>query len=240
MSGYDPLFDVARRVVDEALGAGEYARHNANNPGVPRELREKLKRQLPDRIARLPTDSRGYPIPWNVLRGDDGTPFFTVNDDRKAFRAINEHRCPICGERLGKWHWFVGGPRSAFDENGWYLDLPGHHECLTYSLTTCPYLALPKYLGRVDVAHPEKLPAELRVLLDETVTPARPDLFVAVGSDRVELQMRGPLQPFVRPSRPALAYEFWRHGQRIPEHRAMPILRGIFGAEWMLPPTQPG
>ena len=38
----------------------------------------------PERIARLPHDGRGYPIPWNVLRGTDGHPFFIVNDDRKV------------------------------------------------------------------------------------------------------------------------------------------------------------
>lgn len=36
---YDPLFDVAREVVDEIFGEGEYARLNRDNPGVPIELR---------------------------------------------------------------------------------------------------------------------------------------------------------------------------------------------------------
>lgn len=191
--------------------------------------------EAPPRIARLPRDARGYPIPWNVLRGVDDTPIFTVNDDEKAWRAVREQLCPICGERLGKWRWFVGGPRSAFDENGWYLDLPMHHECMQFALATCPYLALPKYLGRIDVPNPAKLPPEHRVFLDETLITDRPEIFVAVAGDRVEAQERGMLQPYLRPMRPALAYEFWRHGQQIPPHRAMPILRGIFGAEWTIP-----
>lgn len=40
---YDPLFDVARKTVDDVLGEGEYARLNADNPGVPGALRRKLK-----------------------------------------------------------------------------------------------------------------------------------------------------------------------------------------------------
>jgi hypothetical protein len=189
----------------------------------------------PARIARLEHDKRGYPIPWNVVRADDGTPFFTVNDTRKHYRALRAGLCPICGETLGKWRWFVGGPRSAFDPHGWYLDLPGHHECMTFALAACPYLAAPKYLGRVDVANPEKLPAEHRVLIDETMDPERPEMFVAVASARTQMTRDPRPSVLVRPIPPLLGIEYWRHGARIPEHRAMPILRGIFGAEWEPP-----
>lgn len=196
--------------------------------------------ETPDRIARLPKDKRGYPIPWSVLLADDGTPFFTVNDTRKNYRALLHALCPICGERLGRWRWFVGGPRSAFDENGWYADLPGHHECMQFALAVCPYLAMPKYLGRIDVANPEKLPLEARLLIDETQIPERPELFVAVAGEKIEASIdNSPLLPHVRPSRPFLAYEFWRHGEQIPLHRAMPILRGVFGADWTPPVTAP-
>lgn len=189
----------------------------------------------PDRIARLPHDRRGYPIPWNVLRAEDGTPFFTVNDDRKALRALREQLCPICGERLGRWRWFVGGPLSAFDPHGYYFDLPGHRECMEFALQTCPFLAAPKYLGRDLLTHPEKLPPEARILLDETQMPDRPQLFVAVACDRITLADRGALQPYLKPVAPFLDYTFWRHGKQIPAHRAMPILRGLFGADWTLP-----
>jgi hypothetical protein len=184
---------------------------------------------------RIPRDHRGYPIPWNVLRADDGTPFFTVNDDRKHWRALRQELCPLCGERLGRWRWFVGGPRSAFDPHGWYVDLPGHHECITFALATCPYLAAPKYLGRVDVIHPEKLPPEARFLLDATVIPERPDVFVAVAGDGIEVQTRGALFPYTRPRRPFLAHEYWRHGRQISVDEALPFLRAALGAEWKEP-----
>jgi len=44
---------------------------------------------MPTRIARL-SRYHGYPVPWNVLRGTDGTPFFTINDDRRHCRALRE------------------------------------------------------------------------------------------------------------------------------------------------------
>jgi hypothetical protein len=190
----------------------------------------------PDRIARLEHDRRGYPIPWTVLRNAKGEPFFTVNDDRKAWKALRQKLCPICGERLGRWCWFAGGPHSAFNPHGWYIDLPGHHECVTFSLVTCPYLSMPKYLGRVDIVHPEKLPPEAKVLLDETVIPERPEVFVAAASDKVEMLVREEgLQPYLRPARPLLAYEYWRHGRRISWDEARPFLAAAFGQEWRPP-----
>jgi hypothetical protein len=189
---------------------------------------------VPERIAKLPKDPRGYPIPWNVLRGDDGTPFFTVNDDRKHWQALRCGLCPICGERLGRWRWWVGGPRSAFDPAGCYLDLPGHHECIQFSLATCPYLAMPKYLGRVDVVHPEKLPVA-PIFLDETMIPERPEVFVAVAGDTIEARDRGVLLPYTRPARPHVDYEYWRHGKQITIGEAQPYLLAVLGEDWNEP-----
>jgi hypothetical protein len=191
---------------------------------------------MPPRVARLPQDARGYAIPWNVLRGVDGEPIFTVNDDRKYGLALRLGLCPICGERLGRWKWFVGGPRSAFDPNGWYFDLPGHHECEQYALTVCPYLAMPRYLKRIDVPDPSKLPRDITpVLLDETQISDRPIIFVTVASNRIEVSDRGPLTPYVRPVRPVLDYEYWRHGRQITEAEAMPFLRAALGESWQPP-----
>ena len=183
----------------------------------------------PARIARLPHDPRGYPIPWNVLRRKNGEPVFTANDDTKHWAAIRQELCPICGERLGRWRWFTGGPASAFDPNGWYIDLPAHHECAQYSLQVCPYLAMPKYLRRIDVPNMEGLPTPV-LMLDE-VDAERPEVFVSVAGPAIEIATRreAPLiSPFVRPTRPYLAVEFWRHGKQLGESEG----RGL-AAEWM-------
>jgi len=190
----------------------------------------------PLRIARLPHDRRGYPIPFNMLRADDGTPFFTVTDDRKAWRCIREARFPICGERLGRWKWIAGGPRSAFHPGGCYADLPMHKECVEFALQTCPYLAAPKYMGRIDVPDPSKLPPEARILLDVTQTPERPEIFIAVGAERFSMGgAEFPLVPYIKPKPPWLGWSFWQHGRRIEEDEAMPYLRDVFGRDWQLP-----
>ena len=195
---------------------------------------------VPERMTHLERDRRGYPIPWNVLRdADDGTPFFVVNDDRRQKQAFRESRCPICGGLLGRWRWFVGGPLSAFDPNGWYVDLPGHHECIQFALQTCPYLAMPSYGHRIDgilVAHREKLKKlNPPILLDETVIPDRPEIFVAVAGSKIEVAPRGPLQPYVRPTRPLLGIEFWQHSRRIDAAAARPALRRALGEAFTLP-----
>jgi len=194
---------------------------------------------MPARIARLPRDPRGYPIPWNVLRAN-GTAFFTVNDDRRHWIAIRRGLCPICGEALGRWKWFVGGPRSAFDPNGWYSDLPGHRECIEFSLQTCPYLAAPKYLGRIDIVDWSKLPPEARILVDETQIPERPEVFVAVACHHIEIQPNGLGLPYVRPERPFLQWQYWRAGKRLDDVEGERIVRTVMGEDWTPPACEEG
>jgi plasmid stability protein len=86
------------------------------------------------------------------------------------------------------------------------------------------------------IAHKEKLPPEIRVLLDETMVPERPEIFVAVAATKIELAERGfGLRPYLKPVKPFLDWTFWRHGRRIEEEEALPFLRAALGAGWELP-----
>ena len=191
--------------------------------------------EMPPRIAQLPRDRRGYPIPWNVFRGVEDFPIFTINDQSKHLEAIRRELCPICGVRLGSWKWFVGGIRSAFDPHGAYYDLPGHCDCEQYALAVCPYLSAPKYLGRIDVPDPSKVPADVP-LVDITMLPDRPEVFVAVASDKMEIVgLLDSLTPIIVPQKPHLAYQFWRHGQQLLAVEAMPFIREVMGGDFKLP-----
>ena len=173
---------------------------------------------IPKKMCALGKDSRGYPIPFNVLRDDEGHPHFTVNDTRRQLRALLEDRCAICGTRLDKPRWFVGGPLSAFHEDGAYMDTALHHECMTYAMQVCPYLAVKHYNGRIDDATVDYDKLQKGVLLmDPTRIAERPALFVAVASNSQTIIPRDGICPLVKPDRPHVAVEYWRNGRRLSE-----------------------
>ncbi len=190
---------------------------------------------IPKRMRALGKDRRGYPIPYIILRDNEGRPHFTINDTLRQRKALLERRCPICGNRLDKVIWFVGGPLSAFHEHGAYMDSALHHECMTYALQVCPYLATPNYLGRIDAAtvDPSKLPGGM-IFMDNTMLPERPAVFVAVASYDQTISFEGPMA-YVAPVRPYIAVEYWRNGKRLSEDEARPLvekaLNGFVGVE---------
>jgi hypothetical protein len=190
--------------------------------------------RIPRRMASLPRDPRGYPIPVIVWRDPEGRPHFTINSEAQRAFSVIDGTCSICGQPLLLERWFVGGPVSAFDPNGAYADPPMHRECLHYALRVCPYLAAPNYGKRIDMRTvPAEHITETRLMIDTTQDPDRPKLFVAVGSNGT---LRGGprddrlLSPYVRPRRPYNDIEFWQAGRQLrteiglrqltPEHRA--------------------
>jgi hypothetical protein len=170
---------------------------------------------MPARVAALPKDRRGLPIPAIVLVDGAGEPHFTMNDMAVVARFYREGRCSICGERLGALKCFVGGPASAFHPHGMYFDGPMHRDCAVFALHACPYLAMAdRYARRVAV---EKLAARIavpegRVLVheDPTMHAPQPAVFV-LGSCR-RFRMEG--KHYV-PERPWAEVRFFRAGQEI-------------------------
>lgn len=175
---------------------------------------------IPERMKDLPLDKRGYPIPFNVWRDPNGNPHFAINDEGKREKCILENLCSVCGMDLNIYFWFVGGPLSAFDPDGAYMDTALHHECMTYALQVCPYLSMPKYLGRIDDAGVDysKLPPGT-IFMDPTMIPVRPSVFVAVCS--VKQKITGP---YIKPQRPYLAIEYWHDGKQLDEREGRRIL----------------
>lgn len=170
-----------------------------------------MKFEMPPRIAKLPQDERGFPIPWNILIGSNGRPMFTVNDSHKATLAISLDLCPICGETNDEIRWFVGGPQSAFHPNGWYIDLPGHEECEEFALTVCPYLAAKDYRHRTDLKLYKELADDMIITVDYTQDPNRPIVFVMLGATKSELSPHG----YIRPIKPFVEIRYWCKGVRL-------------------------
>lgn len=100
---------------------------------------------VPARIALLPVDKRGYPVPWFV-QWLDGEPEFRAFDSNKLRRAIREQRCWVCGDLLGAWRAYVIGPMCAINRISG--EPPCHLECAEFSATACPFLTKPQMVRR--------------------------------------------------------------------------------------------
>lgn len=191
----------------------------------------KLETLVPSRMAHLERDHRGYPIPVIVMRTTDGRAHFTVNDHAKVEKCAKNKLCNICGKRLRKSEcWFVGGPMSAFHAHGAYIDGPVHHECGTFALQTCPYLAAPNYNRKIDGATiaPGTLEDDTVVLTDPTMMPERPELFIfACAADFKTAQRPGTTMVHI-PKRPWIMYEFWCKGEKITPAQAVPLVQANF------------
>jgi hypothetical protein len=184
---------------------------------------------IPHRMTHLRRDRRGYPIPWGVFVDGAGHPHFQINDEGKRQRALLDELCPVCGAKLTRGRWFVGGPMSAFHPDGAYADPPMHFECMTYSMLACPYLAAPRYGNRIDDRTLDKNNRPPVLLADFTSIPRRPPLFVAVLATAQKLT--AAVQPNVVPCKPYLRIIYWRQGVKLDTKEGDAIVAGD-RAEW--------
>ena len=184
---------------------------------------------IPRRMRALQRDKRGYPVPYTVLRDLDNCPHFAVNNSERQARCVREKRCSICGGKIERELWLVGGPLSAFHPAGAYRDPAMHYECMAYALQVCPYLAMPSYTGRIDLAglDPSKVP-DTMAFIDSTMIPERPQLFVAVCTRRIS-DTAPAGQPFatVTAERPYIRAEYWQNGTRLHALTGMELVTAI-------------
>ena len=122
-------------------------------PGLP---------PLPRRIARLPIDERGYPIPWFVSEVD-GKRDFRLADGAKRVKAVRESICWVCGGYLGVHKTFAIGPMCAI--NRVTSEPPCHTDCAVFSAIACPFLSKPPSKRRT-TGLPEDMPESPGVMLD--------------------------------------------------------------------------
>lgn len=105
---------------------------------------------IPERIAGLPRDHRGFPVPWFVQWFKDGEPCetgvgvpdFRVADSRKLRLALASPRCWVCGGIMGKHRIFVIGPMCVV--NRVTSEPPNHRACAEFSAKACPFLTKPR------------------------------------------------------------------------------------------------
>ena len=94
----------------------------------------------PARVARLPQDGHGRPVPWFVA-WIAGRPDFRIVAQGKVAEAIRFGKCFICGEALGRWQTFPVGPVSTLNRTA--PEPPSHKDCALYAVQVCPFLVRP-------------------------------------------------------------------------------------------------
>ena len=151
------------------------------------------------------------------MRDKNGDPHFTITDEAVAAGAVGAGLCAICGGQLGSHKWFVGGPESAFHPKGRYFDGPMHHDCGTFALKTCPFLALAgSYARRIDAKTVKagSLP-DHDLVQDSTSKPGQPAVFVFGDTGRYSVD---PRTGDINPERPWRQVQFWqgRRGRSTP------------------------
>lgn len=102
-------------------------------------LRRGLPR-LPPKLASLPIDERGFPVPWFVA-WIDGKPDHRVMDAEKMPRALKLGLCWMCGQQLGRFKSFCIGPMCSITRT--IGEPPSHLECVRYAAIACPFLTRP-------------------------------------------------------------------------------------------------
>ncbi len=114
--------------------------------GTPATPRHDLP-EMPVRIAALPLDERGYPVPFFVA-WIDGKPDFRVADPAKWIRCVKEELCWVCGGRMGAFKVFPIGPMCAISRTT--AEPPCHLDCAEWSVKACPFLTRPHMVRRED------------------------------------------------------------------------------------------
>ncbi len=109
-----------------------------------------------DRIGSLPTDHRGFPVPWFVA-WQAGQPDFRCVAAGKLDEAVRRSLCWVCGQPLGRFKTFVTGPLCAI--TGTSAEPPSHRECAEQSARLCPFLSKPRMRRNerdllIDAPHP--------------------------------------------------------------------------------------
>ena len=107
---------------------------------------------LPKRIARLPRDERGYPVPAFVEWMIDVKPALVIAPGSKPdfryarpdFRAkaFRIGLCWVCGEPTGSHKVYVIGPMCVINRTT--MEPACHRDCAEFTAKACPFLIHPR------------------------------------------------------------------------------------------------
>jgi hypothetical protein len=101
----------------------------------------------PGRIARLPHDKHGRPVPWFVA-WIDGAPDFRIVKPGGVAAAVALRLCWVCGVKFQRQEHraFTIGPMCTVNRTS--SEPPAHAECAEWSALNCPFLTRPSMVRR--------------------------------------------------------------------------------------------
>ncbi len=102
---------------------------------------------MPDAIAALPRNARGYPVPFFVAYVD-GKPDFRLVRPETLHEAVERRLCWICGQPLGAQGTFVLGPMCCVNRAN--SEPPSHRKCAEFAVQACPFMLRPEMERRED------------------------------------------------------------------------------------------
>jgi hypothetical protein len=151
-----------------APSAISYREHEENQ-------KEKGQMKIPKRMKQRPK-FKGLPIPYIALIDGSGKPDFRVVDKEKWASVVRYGLCQLCGQGLGEFMFFVGGPEAA--KGNQYFEPAAHLDCLIYAMQMCPFI-----IGKIEHADVDKIAAkhaDANIQVVKEVLPARCPLWVIV------------------------------------------------------------
>lgn len=92
----------------------------------------------PPQVEARPKARNGLPIPY-ANESASGAEDFAVIQGDKLLTIIKHRLCGVCGQPLGYWIAFLGGPRCVTSRA--YADPPMHEDCAEASTRLCPHIA---------------------------------------------------------------------------------------------------
>lgn len=177
---------------------------------------------LTDRIAKLPVDERGYPVPFFVqwLDANNGSaeagapgarPEFRMMDGRKWAMCYKLGLCWVCGQLRSPKATFVIGPMCAINRTS--AECPCHYECAVWSVKGCPFLSRPKMVRREDELIEQHKPNTAGIALERN--PGVMLLWTSNSYKMFRAPAMGPNQGgiLMHVGEP-ISVEWWREGRK--------------------------
>jgi hypothetical protein len=186
--------------------------------GLVSELAAAIRHiPIPETMAWLAIDRRGFPVPWFVS-WEDGEPDFRVIARGRIVKAVKESRCWVCGHKLGRLKVSVIGPMCAVNRVS--SEPPSHPQCARYSVQACPFLTQPRMRRNDRDLPPERIdPGGFHIdrnpgvsVLWSSLHPSKP-FAASIGNAGVLFQLGAPH-----------AVEWWTQRRRARRSEALAAL----------------